>query len=72
MPASSGSPPVWMRVCAWCGISLAGDAMTPESPGGSALVTHGICPGCREEFIRAVAVEKEAAQSAGPPAGGAC
>jgi hypothetical protein len=72
MPAGSGSPPVWLRVCAWCGISLAGDAMTPESPGGSALVTHGICPGCREEFIRAVAAEKEAARSAGPPAGGAC
>lgn len=46
--------------------------MTPESPGAAALVTHGICPGCGEEFIRAVAAEKEAAQSAGPPAGGAC
>jgi hypothetical protein len=46
--------------------------MTPESPGGSTLVTHGICPGCRDKFILAVVAEKEAARSAGPPAGGAC
>jgi hypothetical protein len=72
MPAGSGPPPVWMRVCAWCGISLAEDGMTPKPPGGSAIVTHGICPVCREEFIRAVADENEAVESSAPPAGGDC
>jgi len=67
MPADSGSSPIWIRVCAWCGISLPGGDATPEPAGNSLLVTHGICPGCRDEFIRAVAEERAAARVAGSP-----
>lgn len=72
MPADSGSSSVWMRVCAWCGITLPGDEVTPGPAGISPLVTHGICPGCRDKFIRAVAAEQEAVRPNTPPASGAC
>ena len=72
MPTDSGPPAVWTRVCAWCGITLPGGDLTPEPTGGSPLVTHGICPGCKDRFIRAVAAEREAIRSARTAASGAC
>ncbi len=71
MPADSGYSPVWMRVCAWCGIILPGDDVTPGPTSVSPRITHGICPDCRDEFIRAVAAERAAIRPAGPSGSGA-
>ncbi len=57
-------------VCAWCGVSLPGGNTPPEAPGVSPLVTHGICPRCREEFIRSAVIEMDAVRSLGRPADG--
>lgn len=65
MSADSEPSSVWMRVCAWCGIILPGDEVTPGPAGGLPLITHGICPVCRDEFIRAVAAEKASARPSG-------
>jgi hypothetical protein len=70
MPADSGFSPVWMRVCAWCGIILPGDDLASEFAGGPPRITHGICPECRDELIRAVAAERAARTLAGPSGSG--
>jgi hypothetical protein len=72
MLADSGSLSVWMRVCAWCGITLPGEDVTPEPAGASPRITHGICPDCKDEFIRAVAAQKATARPAGTTTNGAC
>lgn len=65
MAADSGAPPTWIRVCAWCGLSLPGGDGTTQ-PAGNPSVTHGICPACRDEFIRRVLAEKAGIPSPGP------
>lgn len=67
MSTESEHLPIWIQVCAWCGISLpVGDTAPPAA--GRSSVTHGICPNCREEFIRALAAEWAAARPAKPSA----
>lgn len=72
MPTDSDFSPRLKRVCAWCGITLSGENVTPESAGTSLYITHGICPDCRDEFLRAVAAEKAAARPAGTTTDGPC
>ncbi len=69
MPADSEPLPQWIGVCAWCGVSLpAGDA--PAGPaGGSRGTTHGICPRCRDAFIRALSAHRTSGQAEMPPVG---
>jgi hypothetical protein len=66
MAADSGTSPIWIRVCAWCGLSLPGDGAMPE-PAARSSISHGICPACRDEFIRAVLADTTGIRSAGPP-----
>ena len=69
MEAESEPLPIWIQVCAWCGVSLqAGDAL-PAPATGTPATTHGICPSCRDEFIRALTAEWAASRPAKPSAG---
>lgn len=65
MAADSGTPPTWIRVCAWCDLSLPGDGAVP-APAGRSSISHGICPACRDEFIGRVLAEKAGTPSPGP------
>jgi len=53
MVAGSDASPVWIRVCAWCGVVLPGPEPGPESAAVRPITTHGICPPCRDAFLRA-------------------
>ncbi len=69
MTAKPEPSPGWIQVCAWCGISLPAGETAPIPPAGTSTTTHGICPSCRDEFIRALATEWAAARPAEPSAG---
>jgi len=66
MPADSEPSPVWLRVCAWCGIVLQEDGQPLASAAISAMTTHGICPICRDAFIGAATGERTTPQRDGP------
>lgn len=68
MPADSEPSPVWVRVCAWCGILLPGEGQPQDSGAGPALTTHGICPSCRDAFIGAVIAERATPKRDSPAA----
>ena len=53
MVAGSDASPVWIRVCAWCGVVLPGPEPRPESAAVRPVTTHGICLPCRDAFLRA-------------------
>ncbi len=53
MVAGSDASPVWIRVCAWCGVLLPGPEPGPESGAVRPVTTHGICQPCRDAFLRA-------------------
>jgi len=53
MVAGSNASPAWIRVCAWCGVVLPGPEPGPESAAVRPVTTHGICPPCRDAFLRA-------------------
>lgn len=38
------------RICAWCGISLSAGAVEADGP-----VSHGICSGCQDAWLRELA-----------------
>jgi len=68
MQADSGSFPKWVRMCAWCGVLL------PESDGtlrerySPAVITHGICPACRDAWFRDIKPDTvPASPAAGAP-----
>lgn len=69
MLAGSGPSPNWISVCAWCGIVLPGEEGPQDPMAGSSQTTHGICPSCREAFLRAVIAERAATGSDGPSPG---
>jgi hypothetical protein len=52
MQANSGSFPKWVRLCAWCGVLLPEPDGTLRERDPSAAITHGICPVCREAWVR--------------------
>ena len=53
MGPSAESSLAWIRVCAWCGVVLPGPEPGPESAAVRPVTTHGICPPCRDAFLRA-------------------
>ena len=53
MGPSAESSPAWIRVCAWCGVVLPGPEPGPKSAAVRPVTTHGICPPCRDAFLRA-------------------
>lgn len=63
MVAGSDSSPGWIRVCAWCGVLLPGAEPQPKSAAVQPVTTHGICPPCRDAFLRAPFDEGPAARS---------
>lgn len=69
MTAESEPSPGWIQVCAWCGISLPERETRPSPPVDTPNTTHGICPSCRDEFVRALVAEWAAARPANPSAG---
>ncbi len=69
MSAGSGPSPNWIRVCAWCGIVLPGEEGSRDPAAGSPQRTHGICPSCREAFLRAAVAARAATESDGPSPG---
>jgi hypothetical protein len=71
MPADSEPSKIWIRVCAWCRMVLSGENQSQDPAVGSSMTTHGICPSCRDEFIRAVTAGRAATSPDGPPVGGA-
>jgi len=52
MQADSGSFPKWVRMCAWCGMMLPEADGTLRERDPSAVITHGICPACRDTWVR--------------------
>ena len=70
MLADSGPSTIWIRVCAWCGINLPGDEVTPEPAGSIPRITHGICPDCCDKLIRTTAAERATIRPAGLSPGG--
>ncbi len=69
MSVGSEVSTAWIWVCAWCGVTLPGNdasEISDESP----LVTHGICPRCREEFMRSAAVQMDLLRSIHHPSNG--
>ena len=52
MQADSGSFPKWVRMCAWCGVLLPERDGTLRERDPSAVITHGICPACRDAWVR--------------------
>lgn len=67
MPANSDSSSIFIRVCAWCGITLSGDETVLGSVARTRLLSHGICPACRDAFIREAAAQRMTAQQVQPP-----